>query len=179
MRTLPNINLTANFTRYEVIEARLPVVKDNRGNVIADCKAMNWQHIKEYKEERYVELLTRIEEVRTDINRKFNSDTNPSKPIGLMITSGFRCKAWEKYRRRSGSSAHTVAAAVDLQPVNCSAELAVKIIAYLNEKYGDRRSGWIGGFAIKDPTYNREGELLAVGFVHFDNKPGANRRWTY
>lgn len=178
LRTLPDTKLSRYFSRYEMIEAKLPVVSDNRGNIIADAKAMNWKNIAEYNEARYVALCLRMDEVRISINKQFRSDVNTSRDIGLLVTSAFRCREWELYRRRSGTSQHCVGAAVDVQPTNCSPELSVKIIAWLKDKYWPTTSGWKGGFAIKEPTMGRSGEISSVGFAHFDGR-ATNARWTY
>lgn len=172
MRTLSNVKLTANFSRYEIIEAQN-----------TDMAAMNWQHIEEYNEPAFINICHAAERVRTLINANFKSDLNTSKPIGLKVASGWRCLAWERHRKRNGSSKHCdnkgLIAALDLVPTNCSPELAERIIAWLDRRYSPRTGldVWRGGWAIKKPTI-AAGKVTAVGFFHLDNRP-IIARWSY
>ena len=165
MRNLPDINLTENFTRYEFIEATMP----------SKAVRMNWESINEYNQSNSLRILAAMQVIRGVINKHF-LDKNAGRTITLIISSGFRCKAWEKFKKRSGRSRHTHSDAVDVYPGNCSLELAVEIIGWVYERYNPRSTGWIGGFARGLPTY-KDGELKAPGFLHFDL--GTTRRWTY
>ncbi len=172
MRTLSNAKLTNNFSRYEIIEGAVPALT-----------AMNWKHIDEYQEAPFITICHAAERIRAIINVEFISDIDKSKPIGLRVTSGWRCLAWELHRGRSGGSKHTDndgnIAALDLQPTNCSKELAVKIIEWLDKLYSPRQGlhVWRGGWAVKKPTIVR-GVITKVGFFHIDNRP-VIARWSY
>lgn len=172
MRTLSNVKLTDNFSRYEIIEGGVPAMTK-----------MNWENIHEYHEAAFVNICHAAERIRAIINVEFISDVDPSKPIGLRVTSGWRCLAWELHRGRKGTSKHTDndgnIAALDLQPTNCSAELAVRIIEWLDALYSPRQGNyiWRGGWAIKKPTIVK-GKITQVGFFHIDNRPVV-ARWSY
>ena len=168
MRTLDNEQLTTNFWLYEFIEGRaLP----------ARAIELNWRNIKEFKRDRYQELAFLLQAIRDEINDEF-IDANGGKEIGITINSGFRCKQWELMRGRSGNSQHTVDAASDIVPVNCSNELAIRIIKYLHDQDWDRTTGHSGGFAIKEPVRDEKGQIVTVGFAHYDLR-GFPARWYY
>ena len=162
MRTLPNRKLTNNFTLYEFIEGQLP----------ADGIALNWKHINEMDQTRFLQAAIHAQSIRDLINREFKSDTGAAE-IGLRITSGFRCKAWELKQGRSGNSQHTVAA-YDAQPTNCSNDQAVAIIAWLHNRF---KRTYVGGLAMKKATIEK-GKYVKVGFIHFDFR-GHVARWEY
>lgn len=165
MRTIPNRKITDNFSLYEFIEATLP----------AEAVALNWKHISEFREAEFIKLANFLQSLRNSINQQFRAENNGNE-IGLRITSGFRCKAWERLRKRSGDSQHTIAAA-DVQPTNCSPQLAVKIMDHLCKKYHPRTTGHFGGFAIKRPDIEN-GRILRIGFLHYDLR-GWTARWEY
>ncbi len=168
MKTIPNRNLTDNFTLYEFIEGQLP----------PQGIAMNWKNISEMDVDRYATVVApHAQFIRNLINREFRNDLS-NKEIGLQITSGWRCLDWEYFRNRSGKSQH-VHAAYDAQPIGCSKAMAVAIIAWLFAKYNDRKTGHSGGFAIKKPTrFKSKPGVEKVGFVHFDFR-GYPARWDY
>ena len=82
MRTIPNRQLTTNFSLYEFIEAS----PDNNQELIA----MNWANIDEFNEANAMQLATFLQRLRTIINQRYKSDTGASA-IGIRITSAFRC----------------------------------------------------------------------------------------
>lgn len=164
MRTIPNRKLSPNFSLYEFIEAQLP----------AEAIALNWQHIHEMKIDEFERLAKFLQQIREDINQKYRA-VNKGKEIALRITSGFRCKAWELIRTRSGNSMHCQLAAADVQPINCTPELAVEILSYFHTKLMRTHEG---GLAIKHPDYYKDGRVLRIGFIHFDLR-GYRARWTY
>lgn len=164
-KTIPNQKLTANFSLYEFIEATLP----------KEAVAMNWKHINEFREAEFIKLANFLQSLRNSINQQFRAENNGNE-IGLQITSGFRCKAWEHFRKRSGNSQHTIAAA-DIQPTNCPPQLAVKIMDYFFKKHNPRTGGHFGGFAIKRPEI-KDGKIIRIGFLHYDLR-GWVARWEY
>lgn len=164
MRTLPNRKLANNFSLYEFIEAQLP----------AEAIALNWQNIHEVKINEFERLAKFLQKIRDDVNQMFKA-RNDGKEIGLRITSGFRCEAWELLRHRSGNSMHCQLAAADVQSTNCPPELAVEILSYFYTKLMRTHEG---GLAIKHPDYYKNGKVLRVGFLHFDLR-GYRARWTY
>lgn len=172
MRTRDNYKITDNFSFYEIIEGRIPAMA-----------ALNWENIAQYNERAFLNICTRAETVRAIINFEFVSDIDSSRDIGLRVTSGWRCLAWEQRQGRKGTSKHTDnkgdVAALDLQPTNCSKEKAVEIIQFLDDMYSPRTGPhvWQGGWAIKKPTM-RSGKVESVGFFHIDNRP-VNARWSY
>lgn len=137
---------------------------------------MNWENISEFDIEKAQQIANLIQAKRDDINKAFK-EKNKFQDIGLTITSGFRCKAWEAHQGRSGNSRHTQSDAMDIQPIKCSKELAVEILQYLFEKGKSTRTGHLGGFAIKKPSY-KDGKVMAVGFLHYDLR-GVYARWEY
>lgn len=161
IRTEKDFKLSENFSFYEFIEGTATSKEGHR---------MNWENIAQCDKEALRRMAARLEAVREDTNRKFVSDTG-AKEIGLQVTSGWRCRAWELYRNRTGRSQHTIGAA-DVIPVNCSNEQRAEIMQYWEVKYLPRDSGWEGGFAIVLPKGDKH------GFAHFDNRAKA-ARWTY
>lgn len=162
-----NHKLSENFWLYEFIESQLPT----------RAIELNWLHIDEMRYDEFKKLAEYLQQIRNEVNSVFK-DKNKQIEIGLNITSGFRCKAWEALRGRSGTSQHTVRAAADIQPINCDNELAVEILDWLFEQDKDREKGHQGGLAIKYPTRDKDGNILAVGFIHYDLRPHA-ARWEY
>ena len=162
MRTIKNYNLSPHFSLYEFIEGSFMSKKGHE---------MNWKHIDECDVEKLKQMAQRLEFLRDDINRNFKSDIDPTKSIGLQITSGWRCLAWELFRNRSGKGQHPIAAA-DVIPTNVSKELSDEIILWVYDKYNSRLRGWEGGFAIKRPTPS------TTGFIHVDIRK-ENARWEY
>lgn len=176
MTRLPNKQLSEFFWRHEVLYA--PVLhRDGNGKVhrLAD---VNQQYIKQYNEAAFVDLLQRMDVVRFHMNQHFNSDIDPTRNIGLQVTSGWRCKQWEFLKGRNGSSYHTIAA-VDVIPVNCSQQMAVEILAWMDDFYQsiEPGHGWFGGFAVAKPRRHPNGSIISIGFAHFDL--GRRRRWKY
>lgn len=165
MKTIPNKKLTDNFWLYEFIEANLP----------PEGIKMNWDNIDQFSEKEALKMAEFLQKIRELINIVFR-DKNGNQEIGIRITSGWRCKEWELFRNRSGKSQHVICAA-DIQPTNCSNELAVEIIKYLYHVFSPRETGHKGGFAIKEPTY-KDGQIVAVGFAHFDLRKSV-ARWEY
>ena len=133
--------------------------------------AMNWKHIDEFEMYRWEMLALELEKIRKLINEQNKSDLGFPE-IGLRITSGFRCKAWELLRNRSGLSQHTICAA-DFQAINCSRGQAAGI---LKSVYSAFDPWWSGGLAIKWPY--KTGTMLMLGFVHIDMR-GEKARWVY
>ncbi len=168
MRTLTNSKLTPHFSRYEIIE----------GTVLPEeAKKMNWKNIKEYDETKFIPLLEDMEVLRSFINMLYKTDIG-GRNIGLEITSGWRCREWELFRKRSGEGQHPIAA-LDVRPTNCSAELSVQIMRRFHTMFWPRDNGYIGGYAIAFPSYNTgDGKLKTTGFLHLD-KRGSVVRWTY
>lgn len=162
MRNLKNIQLTPNFSLYEMIEGKLP----------PEGVAMNWENIALVDLSRIQEAAEHAQLIRDLINQNFKSDTGKSE-IGLQINSGWRCREWELYRNRSGESQHTIAA-YDAVPVNCSLKQAAEIIAWLHYKHYRHYNG---GLAMKKPKI-KAGEIVSAGFIHFDFR-GVKARWTY
>ena len=166
-KPIEDSQVTRSFRLYEFIEASLPVL----------AVKLNWKHINEFKQGEFQRLAEHLQCVRNVVNAEFRQG-NGGREIGMRVTSGFRCLAWEILRGRPGTSQHTVLAAADIQPTGCPPLMAVEIIAWLNQKYGPRKTGHMGGFAIKKPTYNSQGKVVAVGFAHFDLR-GYVARWEY
>jgi len=161
MREIENRKLTSHFMLYEFLEAQMP----------DEAVALNWKYITEDTVYRSEIIALELEKVRKLVNDNFKSDIGFHE-IGLRITSGYRCIEWELLRDRSGNSQHTIMA-VDLQPVRCSRELAVKILHFIYVKYNHF---WSGGLAIKNPS--KQGSILLVGFVHLDMRD-KKARWKY
>jgi len=166
-RTLPDRSLTRNFRLYEFIESALPF----------QAVWLNWKYINEFQEHEYQRLAEYMQCVRNMINAEFRQG-NGGNEIGIRVTSGFRCLAWEMIRNRPGTSQHTVLAAADIQPTGCRPAMAVEILAWLFQKYSPISHGHKGGFAIKNPTLDANGKILSVGFAHFDLRAQV-ARWEY
>ena len=161
MRNIPDKRLTKNFMLYEFLEAQLPF----------EAISLNWKYIQEGDIFGWELLALEFQKLRGLINENFKSDIG-FDDIGIRVTSGYRCKEWELLRGRSGDSQHTKCAG-DIQPTNCSRELAVKILHWIYSKYNEF---WLGGLAIKNPS--KEGNALLIGFVHLDTR-GNRARWSY
>lgn len=177
MSRLPNKMLSEFFSRHEVLYA--PAWFRDRHGLVHRLADVNQKHIDEYNEDAFIDLCQRMDVVRVHMNLAFKSDINPKKDIGLKVSSGWRCYAWELLKGRSGTSQHVVAA-VDVQPTNCSMGLAIKIIAWMHEFYSstEEGKGWPGGFAIAKPRRNRKtNHIESIGFAHYDL--GRLRRWKY
>jgi hypothetical protein len=160
MKKKQDYPLSRHFYFHEMIEGSL---------MSPEGHAMNWVHIDECDEMALKKFCARMEVVRADINAKFMSDLGFDQ-IPLIVSSGWRCRAWELHRGRSGNSQHTIAA-MDVYPGNCSKALSDKIMLYIEKKYFPRATGWQGGFAIQRPTAKR------TGFAHFDGRPKVARWW--
>lgn len=161
MRTLKNRKLSEHFWLYEVIEGTVMSAEGHR---------LNWEHIDELNIQKQINLAVKLEEVRRAINKGFRW-RNGNKEIGLQITSGWRCRAWELMRGRSGDGRHPLDA-WDVIPINVDKLLSDEIVRYMNSVYSPRIGGWKGGFAIKEPT------ATTTGFAHFDDR-GVVARWSY
>lgn len=133
---------------------------------------LNIKSIDEFDDFDVEGLAEDLEALRSEVNFIFK-EKNGGKTIGLEITSGFRCLAWEIYRKRSGQSRHRWDA-VDFRPTNVSKELSQEIIWWLHKRYSPRIGGWEGGFAIAEPDL----EKGKTGFVHIDRRDKI-ARWTY
>lgn len=168
MRTLPDRQLTPNFRLYEFIEAH-----PTRSQ---EFIAMNWRNIAEFSEENAQRLAEFLQRLVTIINQRYKSDMVKAQ-IGIRITSAFRCKEWELRQGRSGESIHTDSLAVDIQPVNVSPALGVRILAELHREFRPLKTGHQGGLALKKPTFNSKRQITKMGFLHLDF--GAVRRWNY
>lgn len=164
-----NERLSQNFTLYEFIEAQLP----------AHAVKLNWQNIAEFtpKQHLYRELANDLQKIRNMINAEFRAG-NGNREIGLRITSGVRCRQWELTRGRTGTNQHTVGAAADIQPVNCTQSMAIDIMYWLYTKYWPRENGWPGGFAMSKAIFTQGGIIERIGFIHFDKRPQV-ARWEY
>lgn len=168
MKTFPNEQVTKNFSLYEFIEAH-PSGSE-------EFKEIVWSNIAEFNLNNAKRILEFIQRKRDYINSNFRS-LNGGEDIGLKITSGFRPVQWEKLQKRSGTSKHTLSMAVDVQPIKCSPELAVKILQHLYEKDAPRDSGHQGGFALKKPVIVNN-VVKSIGFIHYDLR-GVPDRWFY
>lgn len=162
MRTRPNYNITNNFTFYEMIESSLPY----------EAVRLNWLNIEDYNPQNAEKICRIIQQRRDLVNQHFRK-TNNNKEIGFILTSAFRCLEWERIRGRSGNSQHVKSLAVDIQPINCSDELAVTILQWLKNQDEE----FEGGLALKEPTY-RNGTIEKIGFLHYDAR-GRKARWAY
>jgi len=162
MRTLKDKQLTENFSLYEMIEGQLPEAG----------KLMNWQHISEMDIDKITIAAKHAQKMRDLINANFKSDTGAAE-IGYKITSGWRCRAWEKHQGRSGNSQHVIAA-YDAQPSNCSMRQSSEIIGWLKKQF---EADYKGGLATKLPSFSK-GMMITAGFIHFDFR-GTKARWTY
>lgn len=162
MRSIPNTRLTTDFSLYEFIEAQLPP----RG------VALNWKNIRKMDMEKIHMAAQHAQSIRDLINKEFKNDLY-ARPIGLTITSGWRCREWELLRGRSGDSQHTIAA-YDAIPSNCSLRMAVSIIGWIKHHF---EPSYEGGFAVALPKV-KDGKIISTGFFHFDFR-GHKARWTY
>lgn len=168
MSEIKNKKVTDNFWLYEIIDAH---PADSR-----EFKEIVWNNIREFNEKNAEKVLQFLQIKRDYINSKFK-DKNGGREIGIKITSGFRPVVWEKKRGRSGLSRHTKSDAADIQPTNCSPELAVEIIQHLYDIDSDRETGHQGGFAIKKPVIVYD-KVKLIGFAHYDLR-GLPARWWY
>ena len=169
MRTLPDTQLSRYFTRYNLIEGTA---------MPQQARLLNWQHIDQYlaNEQKFMALCRRLDQVIIDLNAHFQSQLQAQSLITLAVSSGFRCLAWELLQKRSGNSQHCIGAAIDVYPVTNAFNLnLVEVVSHLRVKYW---KSWQGGFAVKDPTFDKHGKLLSLGFLHFDNRPHP-ARWKY
>lgn len=164
-RSIPDRQLSENFSLYEIIEGKA---------MPAHAIKLNWQHIADFNESRFVDLCREMEGARSYINANFKSDTG-AEEVGLTVNAGYRCYDWEIQRGRSGNSQH-VHGAVDLVPSGCSMELADKILSDLDKKFAPRNVGWQGGFKRYAATIGEDGGIEKPGFAHFDNR-GKIARW--
>ncbi|HMM12439.1 MAG TPA: hypothetical protein PKE03_10135 [Bacteroidales bacterium] len=161
-KTIPDRQLTQNFSLYEFIEGSLP----------PEGVALNWRHIHLMDMAKIEEVAKHAQTIRDLINREFKSDLGHTE-IGLRIMSGWRCPEWELRMGRSGQSQHTIAA-YDATPILCSKNQAASIIGWLYHRFS---RSYVGGFAIKKPTF-QDGKMILPGFVHFDFR-GSIARWEY
>jgi hypothetical protein len=157
--------ITANFTLHAFLFAGSD-----------ELQRYNKRNLHEVNYDNAIATIEFLQGIRNEINLEFGHRNN-GKQITLVITSGFRCVAWEYAQKRSGKGQHPKCNAADVQPSNCSPELAVEILEWLEKKYWCREKGHKGGFAIKKPTY-RSNKLIKVGFAHFDKRPEV-ARWYY
>lgn len=167
MRTLSNHQITRHFSLYEVIEgAALPAM----------AIEMNWKNVHEYNESYFEATLSDLETIRIWINFRYKHRNN-NKTIGIRITSGWRCKEWELHRNRSGEGRHPIDA-IDFQPITVNSTLAIEIMHDLDKEFIDRTNGYQGGYARALPTYEPDGFIRTLGFLHIDKKLPP-RRWWY
>ena len=163
IRTKPNYKITKNFSFYEMMESSLPY----------EAVKLNWLNIDDYNPDNAVKIIEVAQSRRDLVNRQYKSDTS-DKEIGFILTSAFRCLDWERIRKRSGASQHVKSLAVDIQPINCSDEMATDILQWLhNQDY----SNYEGGLALKKPTYKNRA-IHRIGFLHYDAR-GFKARWSY
>jgi hypothetical protein len=162
MRTIPNRQLTKNFSLHEFIEGKLP----------PEGVAMNWKNIAQMDIKKIEEAANHAQTIRDLINREFKSDTGAAE-LGLTITSGWRCKEWELKQGRSGNSQHLIAA-YDASPSNCSNKQSAAIIGWLYSRFSRTYNG---GLAYLKPTIHN-GQFITRGFIHFDFR-GHIARWQY
>ena len=157
MKTIEDRQLTKHFRLYEFLEGSLPY----------EAISLNWKHINETEVFYWETMALELEKLRKLINENFVSDLGFPE-IGIKITAGFRCKAWELFRKRSGNGQHTICAA-DIQPTNCTRIMAVEILKFVYKKYDPY---WNSGLAICHPAKD------TIGFVHIDFRR-VRARWTY
>jgi hypothetical protein len=170
MRTLPNRQLSRYFDRYNVLEGTAMPMQ---------ARQLNWKNVKDYldKEPRYIELLQQLDLVIMDMQSWLQSEKGITETITLAISSGYRCLEWERIRKRSGQSQHCIGAAVDVYPVSHAFQ-PIDLMAVMNYLDNKHRKTWKGGFARKVPTVDKQGRLISIGFIHFDNRPFP-ARWNY
>jgi len=173
MITLKNEKLSTHFSLYEVMEGR---------NLPAKAREMNWKAVAKFDIEAWRSFArNHLEYTRKWINDRYKSDTG-SKVIRMVVLSGYRCLAWEKHKKRSGTSQHTKVA-VDWRPDerDCSAKLAEKIMADFHDAHENPKTGYRGGLAIAEPKTVQG--VRYSGFIHQDPRPikanGTYTRWTY
>jgi hypothetical protein len=169
MSTENNIKLTPNFWLYEFIEAS---PSNNQ-----QFKNIAWKNIGEFNADNVIRLAQFLQSKRDYVNNMFRAE-NSGREIGLKITSAFRPVEWELLQKRSGNSRHTKTDAADIQPINCTPTLAVKIMKHLESIDSPLDTGHQGGFAVKHPTYDKKGNIQLIGFLHYDLR-GTVARWTY
>ena len=169
MRTIPDTQLSRYFTRYNIIEGTAMSQK---------ARMLNWQHIDQYlkNEERFISLCQRLDQVIIDLSAHYRKELADLYTLTLAVSCGFRCLEWEKLQKRSGNSQHTIGAALDVYVITNTLTInPIEVMQYLNKHYWNT---WKGGFAAKAPTYDKQGKLRSIGFLHFDNRP-FQARWHY
>lgn len=154
---MKNKQITKNYSLFDFIHgATLPRQAILQNNI----------HLSELHEQNMIDILTVVEKINDEVNLHFNIKTK------LVITSGFRCAAWERSRKRALPSRHSRSYAVDIQPAaELKRQLRIDILEFIRKNYNPANK-WQGGFAIKPPNE------ASVGFVHIDlQRPRS--RWTY
>lgn len=178
MRIIPNFDLTPNISFYEYMEGTLP----------SQAIKWNWDFFSSISEKEQGEFIGRARKVAKEVQkeRDFLNDTykneNKGEEFTIIMSCGFRCKRWELYRNRSGKGQHPIAA-IDFKIGSTSIELSAKMIKVI---YDRRYKTWMGGFAIKTPTFKKS-KMINSGFIHFDNRypnreekqRGWGTRWKY
>ena len=155
---IENKQLTKNFTLFEFINSKMP----------SKAIIMNYATLDKMQEsERNIifENITAVALTLQKIRDKYN--------LPIVITSGYRCEEWEKYRERSGNSQHTRGLAVDFYVMSENRNLI------MNDIMKDYKN-FMGGLATK-----KNGDDFV--FIHIDLRTpsaehihrGYGARWTY
>jgi uncharacterized protein YcbK (DUF882 family) len=157
------MNLTANFSLKEFIEAKMP----------AEAIKINKEDITDAEKENCKKIAEVLQDIRNKVNAKFRG--KDGKDIRLTVTSGYRSKRWELLKKRSGNSMHVQGLAVDFVPANCVDDAQyIEIYKWIMHEYRN----WNGGLASMDYKFKKgTAEILTYGFIHIDL--GAKRRWKY
>lgn len=178
MRTIPNFDLTPNISFYEYMEGTLP----------SQAIKWNWEafgKMSESEKESFIDrakkIAQEVQKERDFLNANYKGENN-GKEFTIIVSCGFRCVKWELFRGRSGKGQHPIAA-IDFKIGSISIELSAKMIKVI---YDRRYKTWMGGFAIKEPTF-KKGKMINSGFVHIDNRypnrgekqRGWGTRWKY
>lgn len=178
MRAIKNFKLTNNISFYEYMEGTLP------------SKAIKWNwetfdKMSESEKESFIDrakkIAQEVQKERDFLNDNYRNENNRQE-FTIIVSCGFRCLEWELYKGRSGKGQHPIAA-IDFKIGSISIELSAKMIKVI---YDRRYKTWMGGFAIKESTFEK-GKMINSGFVHIDNRTpnregkqrGYGARWTY
>ncbi len=177
MKREENFDLTSNITFYEYMEGTMPSL----------ARKWNWEHYNNLTDLQKCEFIANAKSVaklvqaERDWANENYKEKNNGKTITVVISSGFRCKRWEKYRNRSGNSRHTKDA-IDFIFSNCPIKLSYE----MHQGVMERNKNYMGGIAIGNPTY-KNGKMATAAFIHMDNREpnlmhklrGYGARWRY
>lgn len=155
---IENKQLTKNFTLFEFINSKMP----------SKAIIMNYATLDKMQESEKNIIFENIKAVALTLQKirdKYN--------LPIIITSGYRCEDWEKYRGRSGDSQHTRGLAVDFYVMSENRNLI------MNDIMKDYKN-FMGGLATK-----KNGDDFI--FIHIDLRTpstehihrGYGARWTY